>query len=164
MTKKKSRQSQNDLPVKVRKMSLGRGVYTVRDLEECTVVGVVEGVVIDDPNFGSDYCVDMGENLSLEPRRPFRFLNHSCEPNCALLLMDDPNSMHGRVVVVETLRPIAKGEELTIDYAWPVDNAIPCLCNSPNCRGWIVDRGLLPALKRKHRKEQKQLASSATCQ
>lgn len=149
MAKKKSRQKQSSVPVTVRKMSLGRGVYTVRELPASTVVGVVEGKVYDDPEFSSNYCVDMGENLSLEPRRPFRFLNHSCDPNCALMLLDDPDSIYGRVVIVETLRDIAKGEELTIDYAWPIDSAIPCLCQSPRCRGWIVDRKQLPALKRK---------------
>ncbi len=31
------------------------------------------------------------------------------------------------------------GEELTIDYGWPAEVAIPCLCGSRHCRGWIVD-------------------------
>lgn len=149
MAKKKSRLTYNQMPIKVRKMALGRGVFTLRDLPENEVVGVVEGTVFDDPDFGSDYCVDMGENLSLEPRRPFRYLNHSCEPNCALLLMDDPESEYGRVVIVETLREIKKGEELTIDYAWPVDSAIPCLCQSASCRGWIVDASQLAELYRR---------------
>ncbi len=40
---------------------------------------------------------------------------------------------------VESIRDILPGEELTIDYAWPADRAMRCLCGSRNCRGWIVD-------------------------
>jgi len=40
---------------------------------------------------------------------------------------------------VESTRDILPGEELTIDYAWPADRAVKCLCGSRNCRGWIVD-------------------------
>ena len=40
---------------------------------------------------------------------------------------------------VESIRDIMLNEELTIDYAWPVDRAVKCLCGKPLCRGWIVD-------------------------
>ena len=40
---------------------------------------------------------------------------------------------------VESLRDIMPDEELTIDYAWPADRAVKCLCGAPQCRGWIVD-------------------------
>ena len=48
---------------------------------------------------------------------------------------------------IETTRDIMPDEELTIDYAWPADRAVKCLCGTPQCRGWIVDpaeRELLP--------------------
>jgi len=48
---------------------------------------------------------------------------------------------------VESIRDIMPNEELTIDYAWPADKAVRCLCGKPQCRGWIVDpaeRKLLP--------------------
>jgi hypothetical protein len=41
------------------------------------------------------------------------------------------------------LRVIQPGEELTIDYAWEAEAAIPCGCGSANCRGWIVDEAEL---------------------
>lgn len=44
------------------------------------------------------------------------------------------------IVQVETLQPIRKGEEITVDYAWPASWAVPCFCGSENCRGWIVDK------------------------
>lgn len=40
---------------------------------------------------------------------------------------------------VEAVRSIPKGDQITIDYAWPASMAIPCRCGSPGCRGWIVD-------------------------
>jgi len=40
---------------------------------------------------------------------------------------------------VESIRDIMPNEELTIDYAWPADRAVQCLCGKPQCRGWIVD-------------------------
>jgi hypothetical protein len=47
---------------------------------------------------------------------------------------------------VESTRDILPGEELTIDYCWPADIAVKCLCGSPNCRGWIVDPSELDQL------------------
>jgi hypothetical protein len=40
---------------------------------------------------------------------------------------------------VEAIHDIMPNEELTIDYAWPADRAVKCLCGKPKCRGWIVD-------------------------
>jgi hypothetical protein len=48
---------------------------------------------------------------------------------------------------IESTRDILPDEELTIDYSWPADRAVKCLCGTPQCRGWIVDpaeRELLP--------------------
>ena len=43
-------------------------------------------------------------------------------------------------------RTIYPGEEITIDYGWPAVSAIPCLCGSERCRGWIVNMEELPEL------------------
>lgn len=70
-----------------------------------------------------------------------RHLNHSCEPNCegverwgddGLLQMD-----------IVTVRAIAEGEELFIDYAFAIDesepaDAYPCSCLAATCRGTLV--------------------------
>ena len=48
---------------------------------------------------------------------------------------------------VESTRDILPGEELTIDYAWPADRAVKCLCGSPNCRSWIVGPDELDELR-----------------
>ena len=55
---------------------------------------------------------------------------------------DDPlynDDENGVEIWVETTRDIMPGEELTIDYSWPADRAMKCLCGAKTCRGWIVD-------------------------
>ena len=71
----------------------------------------------------------------MDPEPPFRYLNHSCEPNCALYYWEKKDEP---CLYVETLRRVEADEELTIDYAWAAESAIPCLCGSANCRGWVV--------------------------
>ena len=45
------------------------------------------------------------------------------------------------------LRPIAIGEEITYDYAFPPDLAEPCQCGAANCRGLIIEEEALPLLR-----------------
>jgi len=63
---------------------------------------------------------------------------------------DDPafnDDEHGIEIWVETTRDIMPGEELTIDYSWPADRAMKCLCGTKTCRGWIVDLAELDELQ-----------------
>ena len=58
-------------------------------------------------------------------------INHGCEPN--LVARFD----HRRVFLL-SLRPIAAGEELLLDYHVRGDIApIPCQCGAPSCRGFL---------------------------
>lgn len=60
------------------------------------------------------------------------FNNHSCDPNCGL---------RGEITFV-AIRNIAKGEELTCDYAFidDEDYTFQCNCGSPLCRGTVTGR------------------------
>jgi SET domain-containing protein len=66
-----------------------------------------------------------------------RFINHSCDPNCEAI--DD-----GGRIYIDAMRPIRKGEELTYDYAYPVNDPdeppslYPCRCGARTCRGTIL--------------------------
>jgi hypothetical protein len=119
---------------------VGRGLFARKPLESDQVIGEVTGVIHLDSDYGSDYCIDVGDDAVMEPKEPYRLLNHSCEPNCELILWKKRKIEGRRIyrVWVQTLRPIEPGEELTIDYCWPASNAIQCECGSKNCRGWIV--------------------------
>ena len=126
--------------VKVKKTKIGRGVFARRSLDVDTIIGEIDGQVMD-ADFVSDYCIDLGGKAGLDPMAPFRFLNHSCEPCCELVLWKrrkDTDEKLPRVWLVAT-RDIEEGEELTIDYGWPKEQALRCLCGSKNCRGWVVD-------------------------
>lgn len=59
------------------------------------------------------------------------FVNHACEPNL------DAEITGGRIFLV-SLRKIAPGEELTLDYELDGHGPeMPCACGSSRCRGRI---------------------------
>lgn len=119
-----------------------------------TVIGQIRGKLTQDDEQDPRYCMEMDDDWVLIPHSPFRFLNHSCEANCQLLMFDDDGyafAGRSRPLYLETLRTIEPGEQLTIDYCWPAHFAIPCGCKTKKCRGWIVDPDELPALKRQRR-------------
>ena len=58
-------------------------------------------------------------------------VNHSCQPNLISRIMK------GHILYM-SLRPIRKGEELTIDYNYDdTDETMRCRCGHRNCRGTI---------------------------
>ncbi len=124
--------------VETRPAKHGTGLFACKRFRPEQIIGEITGKIFDDPDYGSDYCIDLGEG-GLEPAAPWRFLNHSCEPNSKLFVVfDDGDPLDERIVVLEALRNIQPGAELTIDYEWSADNAIPCGCSAINCRGWVV--------------------------
>src|SRR6185369_853163 len=126
--------------VRVSRTKLGRGVFAERWFAASEIVGEIQGEVVDDIDYGSRYCMDMGDTRCLEPSAPFRYMNHCCEPNCALSWhdIDESAGPARRRMFVIAGRRIALGEELTIDYGWPAHMAIPCRCGAENCRQWVV--------------------------
>lgn len=118
--------------------SIGRGVFARRRLSAGLVVGEIRGQVLDAHPEDAQYCMELGSGRILEPTAPFRFLNHSCDPNCELFYWEDDPGQEDRLWL-QTIRSIDAGEELLIDYCWPADAAIPCQCGATNCRGWVVD-------------------------
>ena len=129
---------------------MGKGVFAQMNYRADCVIGEIKGELIDDPNYGSDYCFDLEDGRQLEPWPPFRFLNHSCEPNCEFEFFDLANESSldiQRRVFLLALRNIAHGDELTIDYRWEADSAIPCRCQAAVCRRWVVRASQLPQLR-----------------
>ncbi len=88
--------------------------------------------------YESDYCMELGDHSALEPAPPFRYVNHSCHPNCALSELDRSDDTEKPQLWLEANTAISPGEELTIDYAWPAEAATPCSCGRADCRHWIV--------------------------
>jgi len=72
--------------VRIGKTPYGFGVFTFAFIPKGTAIAKVSGRIIHDPNYSSDYCIDVGEGKVLEPSPPFCYLNHACEPNCELMV------------------------------------------------------------------------------
>jgi uncharacterized protein len=140
--------------VRVRRSTHGLGVFSSRPLHAHERIGPIEGEVMEDPLYESDYCMELGPDSAIEPDPPFRYLNHSCRPNCALTEIEtefDDGTAAGPQLWLETQADIGADEEMTIDYAWPARSAIPCTCGCPECRGWIVAAQELDQIDREHR-------------
>ena len=67
-----------------------------------------------------------------------RFINHSCDPNCESVEVEGH-------IWIESIRPIAEGEELTYDYAYEREEGdddltgfYVCRCGAANCRSTIL--------------------------
>lgn len=118
-------------------------MFSRRFYAEREIIGEILGTVIDEPDYSSPYCYSMGDDRSLEPDAPFRFLNHSCQPNGLFEWYDIKSSANGAIerrVFVFARNKIRPGDEITVDYRWPPTMAIRCRCGSSNCRGWIIDQ------------------------
>ncbi len=130
----------------VKDCELGKAVYAQCHIGPEEEIGEITGTVIDDPDYGSDYCMECGEGRSLEADAPFRFLNHSCDPNCELIIWEGDTAADWNLCL-HSIKAIKPGDELTIDYAWPESAAIPCLCRAKTCRGWVVAESELPMIR-----------------
>ncbi|MBI2477198.1 MAG: SET domain-containing protein-lysine N-methyltransferase [Planctomycetia bacterium] len=127
--------------VRVGRSPTGSGVFANRRYREHDLIGEIVGQVINDPAYGSDYCFELDAGRLIEPVSPFRFINHSCNPNCEFDYSDQPvkeSLARDTRLFLFAARSIKANDQLTIDYNWPVEAAIPCQCGASNCRGWIV--------------------------
>ncbi len=132
--------------VSLRQTPVGRGVFSQRKIRKGATVGRMKGTVISHDDYDPHYVVDLGRHGVLDPGPPFRFLNHSCEPNAQLVEVDDED---GPQIYVEALRTIRPGDQITIDYAWSAEpDALRCGCGAAGCRGWVVDARQVARLKR----------------
>jgi len=128
--------------VRVSACPQGLGIFSLRLFRVRDLIGPIEGTIVEDPLYESEYCMELGPESVLEPAAPFRYVNHSCHPNCDLVEVhvDDADGQGATPRLwLEAQVDIPPGEQITIDYRWPARSAIPCRCGCPDCRGWIVD-------------------------
>lgn len=75
-----------------------------------------------------------------------RWINHSCDPNCEAVLVEDGKNPKNDQVLVQSLRAIKKGEELTYDYGITLEERHTprlkkiweCRCGSKQCTGTLL--------------------------
>lgn len=90
-----------------------------------------------------------------------RYINHSCSPNAEAVNTD-------KKILIQAVRPIKKGEEITYNYGYDIDNYEdhPCRCGAPNCIGYIADEDHWPKLRRilaEKKKRKKKRKKSFLC-
>ena len=131
--------------IEVGESRTGRGVFFAgKKAKPGDEIGIIEGRVVEAGECDPDYSIDLPSGRVLDPSPPFRFLNHSCEPNAELFWWDEAPKGGDPPIRIAALRPIRRGEEVTIGYGWATEVGIPCHCGSASCTGWIgVDYGPL---------------------
>jgi len=130
--------------IEVREGRLGKGVHATQHLRQGDVL--IRGWGQRVPK-RTRHSIQVDHDTHIVINSPLGLLNHSCEPNCGLLIRRDAEAIE-----VHSLRPIAAGEELTIDYA-TFETEIdfmdgPCECSATVCRGRITGYSELPAERR----------------
>lgn len=118
----------------------GRGLHTLSTLPPRRKIGEIPGTRVRNRQAWKQvarqekiFLVALDDQFSLDISggNSFKDMNHSCQPNCYLRIIA------GRIEVY-TLRRIAAGSELTVDYEeTPHPDGMPCNCKAANCRGLI---------------------------
>ena len=131
------------------------GVFANEDIREGGVVHVLGGTWIHKPNRAS---IQIGEKHLDSPIGGY--VNHSCEPNCMLIIQLQDMGFRNRYVpmnvgikgtltsmiisnpkpVLVAKQPIFKGSEITFDYNTTEDllaQPFKCTCNTQSCIEYI---------------------------
>jgi SET domain-containing protein len=119
----------------------GKGFFAKEDMGKGEVVLQFKGLrVMNKPGI---YTLQISPHKHLLIDEPWRYVNHSCDPNCGI---------KDKVKLV-AMRDIKRGEEITFDYAMSeLRMRMECRCGSPNCRKLITGyAGLSRNLKKKYK-------------
>lgn len=138
----------------------GNGVFACVDLPADTTLIEYKGRRISHAEADDEYAgsADSGHTFLFTLNEEFivdanvggnaaRWINHSCEPNCRALIEEHAGSDRRRdKVLIESLRPIAAGEELTYDYGIVLDEPHSarmkkiwaCRCGAKTCSGTML--------------------------
>ena len=129
----------------------GLGLFATRTLVAGELLGTYEGrrlsaaeVEAADWDSHLTYLFELSDGTIIDGAQggnDLRHLNHSCQPNCEAIERREDNGLLRLDIV--TLRAIAEGEELFIDYALAIDESqsaesFPCACLTTACRGTMV--------------------------
>jgi cyanophycin synthetase len=120
-------------PVEARNGRAGRSVVAVRDIAAGETV--LKGWGVQAPR-RSRHSMQVDVDTHILPDGVMMLVNHSCEPNCGVLVRPA-----AREIEVRALRPIAAGEEITFDYntfEYELDHGGgACQCGAAKCRGRV---------------------------
>jgi cyanophycin synthetase len=121
-------------PVAVKPGRLGLGVAAVRAIAAGETIIRTWGEQADRR---SPHSMQVDVNTHIVPDGVTVLLNHSCDPNCGVIIRSGVKQIELRA-----LRPIAAGEEITVDYdTFEYEVAHlggPCRCGAAKCRGRVA--------------------------
>jgi len=118
----------------------GKGVFALKDFKKDEFILYIDGKIIETNNPSSlqkniqNHYFPIGQNGKKRkyvlPKSPWKYLNHSCNPNAGI--------KNNRNIIA--MKQIKKGEEIVFDYAMNnhknvIDKwKMKCNCGSKNCR------------------------------
>ena len=127
----------------------GYGLVAKKDISEKTLLGEYLGEIISSKELikrqernlaeRHQYVMEIKNGTFLDASKRgsvYRFINHSCEPNCTVEMW----TVNRRIRVgVFSSKHIPLGTELTFDYAWRLSRRAitKCHCGTKSCRGYL---------------------------
>jgi SET domain-containing protein len=139
--------------LEVRKSRIhGRGLYARRDIPAGT--RLIEYVGLRIPKAQADelclrqngYVFHLNETTDLNGKvswNPAGLINHGCDPNCETAIDERER------IWIFSIRPILRGEELTFNYGYDLENFRnhPCRCGAAACVGYILAEELFSEVR-----------------
>ncbi len=138
----------------------GNGVFAVAPIKKGEEVIEYKGTLMthaeadvlygDGGETGHTFLFTLNDEYLIDANRKgntARWINHSCDPNCQALIEESANGDPRKDrVLIEAIRNIKPGEELTYDYGITLD--VPhtarlkklweCRCGSTKCSGTLL--------------------------
>jgi len=128
-------------PVEVKIVRVGRGVVATRAIAAGETILKTWGEQVSQR---TRYTIQVDRQTHLVPEGPAVLMNHSCDPTCGVVIRSGLKEIE-----IRALRPIAAGEEITVDYETFEEEVShlggPCRCGSGKCRGRVAGYRHLPA-------------------
>ena len=117
----------------------GLGAFAAEPVPARRKIGEIRGesITVDEARIRATrseriMIVELSERRAIDFGRsadPMRYTNHSCRPNAQLVIRNGRVEFYAR-------RPIALGEEITVDYGETHhEGRLACRCGAPGCRG-----------------------------
>jgi len=126
----------------------GTGLFLCQDVKEKGFVAHIKGTITtvkrrllhtpEDALMNPDW-VGISMSYWIDPKLPFKYLNHSCDPSCGV---------RGKICLY-ALKDLKKGDEVTIDYSTVEGNPhwkMNCSCGSRRCRKIVRSIVFLPVV------------------
>ena len=121
----------------------GLGVFAGEDIKRGEVIQPIKGKMMffsvknkEDSSLHPNW-IGVGKDQWIDPRKPFKFINHSCDAN---------SGVKGKIDIV-AVKDIKEGEEITIDYSIIEGDTMwemPCKCGEEKCRKIVRSIQFMP--------------------